>query len=266
MFQPLYVAATGLSAFEEELLNITNNLANAKTVGFKRGNTDMESLLYIQKTFSDQLTTAMQALDEVPSIIPEFGTGVKVAATPKDFTQGVFETTNNPLDLAIQGDGFFQVRMPDSSTAYARAGNFHADNEGNIVDSAGHALDPALTLPEGTTSVLVKPDGTVWVSVNNELSQSEIGQINLVKFSNPAGLRSLGQNLYASTNASGDPITGYPADEGFGTIQQYAQEASNVDVISEMMRMVMVQRVFDTITKAVSSYEGMLTSLEKMKA
>jgi len=264
MFQPLYVAATGLNAFQDEILNITNNLSNAKTVGYKRGRTDMESLFYVEKSFKDQLESAM-ADGGLTDVSPEFGTGVRVAATPKDFSQGTIETTNNPLDIAIQGEGFLQFKMPDGSYAYSRAGNLHADNEGNLVDPNGHLLEPPIILPTGTTAVTIRSDGTVFVAVNNELTQTEIGQINLVKFPNPGGLKSLGQNMFAETSSSGDPIISNPGTEGFGTVSQFALESSNVDVISEMMRMVLVQRVFDTITKAVSSYEGMLTSLERMK-
>jgi len=264
MFQPLYVAATGLASFQDDMLSITNNLANAKTTAFKKGRTEMESLFYVEKTFKDELTTAMNE-GAFATISPEFGTGVRVAATPKDFTQGVIESSNNALDLAIQGDGFLQVQLPDGSLAYSRAGNLHADNEGNLVDPNGHILEPSIVIPEGTTAVVIRTDGTVLVQVNNELTQNEIGQISLAKFNNPAGLKAIGQNLYTASAASGEPIVGYGGDTGFGVVQQYALEGSNVDVISEMMRMVMVQRVFDTITKAVQSYEGMLTSLAQMK-
>ncbi|NQU16937.1 MAG: flagellar basal-body rod protein FlgG [Candidatus Saganbacteria bacterium] len=262
MFQPLYVAATGLSTFESEILEITNNLANSQTVGFKRGRVEKESLFYIPKSFKQTLDSAIDNIDDVS---PEFGTGVRVSATPHDFSQGKIETTNNPLDIAIQGDGFLQFRMPDGTIAYGRAGNLHADNDGNLVDPNGHILEPGIVLPEGTTSVVIQQDGTVMAQVNNELAQTEVGQITLTKFNNPAGLKSLGQNLYASGPASGEPITGYAADTGFGTISQYSLESSNVDVISEMMRMVMVQRLFEAITKAVSSYEAIVTSIQRMK-
>ncbi|KAF0133478.1 MAG: flagellar basal-body rod protein FlgG [Candidatus Saganbacteria bacterium] len=257
MFQPLYVAATGLSSFQDEMLNITNNLSNAKTVGFKRGRTEMESLFYVEKSFQDVMQEAMA---EAPKVNPEFGTGVRVAATPRDFVQGAIETSNNPLDVAIQGEGFLQFKMPDGSIAYGRAGNLHIDDQGNLADPNGHLLEPPIVLPQGTSSVTIRVDGTVLAN------QSEIGQITLVKFSNPAGLKSLGQNLYVSNPSSGDPIVGYAAADGFGSVNQFALESSNVDVISEMMRMVMIQRIFETITKAVGSYEGMLTALEKMKA
>lgn len=264
MFQPLYVAATGLSALQDEILDITNNLANAKTVAFKKGRTEMESLSYIEKNFKDFLYEAMSGTD-TPPVNVEYGTGVRIASTTKDFSQGTIETTNKPLDLAIKGEGFFQLKMPDGSLAYTRAGNFHLDNERNIVDPNGRLLDSGLVIPEGATSIIFREDGVVFVAVNNETSLSEIGQISLARFTNPAGLRSLGQNLYQVTEASGEPLVGTPGQEGFGTINQYALEQSNVDVISEMMRMVTIQRVFETVTKAVSSYEGMLTTLGRMK-
>ncbi|MFA4967236.1 MAG: flagellar basal-body rod protein FlgG [Candidatus Margulisiibacteriota bacterium] len=265
MFQPLYVAATGLSAFQDELMNITNNLSNAKTTAFKRGRTEMESLFFVEKSFKDILDQTMNEA-QTSNVNPEFGTGVRVAATPKDFTQGTLETTSNPLDIAIQGDGFLQFKMPDGTLAYSRAGNLHMDNEGNLVDANGHLLDPGMVMPSGTTSISIRQDGTVFVSVDNQLQQDEIGQINLVRFPNSAGLKSLGQNMFAVSSASGEPIVGNAGVDGYGTVNQFALETSNVDVISEMMRMVLVQRVFDTITKAVSSYEGMLTALERMKS
>ena len=265
MFQPLYVAATGLSALQDEIVDITNNLANAKTVAFKKGRSEMESLFYVEKSFKDVLYEAM-AGTETPPVNVEYGTGVRVASTPKDYTQGSIEITNNPLNVAIQGDGFFQVKMADGTFSYTRAGNFHIDNEGNLVDPNGRILEPAIILPEGTTSVVIQTDGTVSAAVNNDTTLTEIGQITLARFTNPAGLKSVGQNLYAATDASGQAAFGTANQDGYGSINQFSLEQSNVDVISEMMRMVMAQRVFDTVTKAVQSYEGMLTSLERMKA
>lgn len=266
MFQPLYVAATGLSTTEDELSEIANNLANASTPSFKRGRVETESLIYIQKSFKDMLDEEISRSESSPNIVPEFGTGVKVAATPRDFSQGSIQNTSSPFDIAIQGEGFVQVKMPDGSVSYTRAGHLHVDNEGNLVDPNGHLVEPSIIIPQGTTSVVISQNGAVLVSVNNQLTQTEIGQLNLAKFNNTSGLRSLGQNLYASTESSGEPIIGNPGDPGYGTIVQYAIESSNVDVVSEMMRMVMVQRIFDSITKVVSTYEGMLTSLERMKS
>jgi len=264
MFTPLYVAATGLSAMQDEILNITNNLANAKTVAFKKGRSEMESLFFIEKSFKDTLYETVAGA-ETPPVNVEYGTGVRVAATPKDFSQGSIEVTNNPLDLAIQGEGFFQFKLPDGTYAYGRAGNFHVDNEGNLVDPNGRMLAAPLSLPENTTSVVIRQDGTILVATEGSTTLNEIGQINLARFTNAAGLKSIGQNLYQATDASGEPVIGVPGQEGLGTVNQFSVEGSNVDVISEMMKMVMIQRVFDTVTRAVQSYEGMLTSLDRMK-
>ncbi|MBI5399140.1 flagellar basal-body rod protein FlgG [Candidatus Saganbacteria bacterium] len=264
MFQPLYVAATGLDAMQDEILDITNNLSNAKTVAFKKGRSDMESLFFVEKSFQDQLNFAMTGT-ATPPVNVEHGTGVRVAATPHDFTEGAFDTTSNPLDIAIKGDGFFIFKLPDGTNAYGRAGNLHLDNEGNLVDPNGHKLEPAIIIPEGTTSISIGRDGIVQVALNNESTFSEIGQINLARFTNPAGLKSLGQNIFQAAEASGEPLVGTAGDNGFGAINQFALEQSNVNVISEMMRMVMVQRVFDSVTKAVQSYEAMLTSVDRMK-
>lgn len=265
MFQPLYVAATGLSALQDDILNITNNVANSQTVAFKSGRTQMESLYYVEKSFKDTLYQAMAGQD-TPPVNVEYGTGVRISSTPKNFQQGAIETTTNASDLAIQGDGFFQFKLADGSIAYGRAGNLHVDNSNNLADPNGNIIEPGLVLPDNTTSLVVQADGTVFAAVNNETSYTEVGQINLARFTNPAGLKSMGQNLFQATEASGSAMIGIGGEEGFGAINQYALEKSNVDVISEMMNMVMVQRVFDTVTKAVQSYEGMLASLEKMKA
>jgi flagellar basal-body rod protein FlgG len=267
MFEPLYVAATGMNVFQDEMVDITNNLANAKTVAFKKGRTEKESLFTIEKTFQTELRDQMIKQGVSAPFGPiEYGTGVRVAATPKDFSQGTLEVTSSPYDMAVQGEGFFQFRMSDGTFAYGRAGNLHVDNEGTLVDPNGHKLEPGIIIPQGSTRVVIKQDGTVLASVGSTLEMDEIGQINLVRFNNSAGLKSLGQNLFQSTTSSGDPIIGTANKEGFGSINQYALEGSNVDVISEMMRMVMIQRVFDTVSKAVQSYDGMLAAVERMKS
>jgi flagellar basal-body rod protein FlgG len=265
MFEPLYVAATGMNAFEDEMVDITNNLANARTVGFKKGRTEKESLFTIERTFQTELREQMQK-QGITSFAPiEYGTGVRVAATPKDFSQGSIEVTNSPLDIAIQGDGFLQFKLADGTWAYGRAGNLHVDNDGNLVDPNGNKLDPNIVVPEGSSGIVIKSNGVITATMNNGLDTQELGQISIAKFMNPTGLKSLGQNLYVPTVASGDAIMGDPNSEGYGYLSQYSLEQSNVDVISEMMRMVMIQRVFDTVSKAVQSYDGMLTSVDRMK-
>ncbi len=265
MFQPLYIAATGLNTYEDVMTDLTNNLSNAKTVAFKRGRTETESLFYLEGSFQKKLAAEMGTAEEKPYAPIEFGTGVRIASTSKDFSQGTLETTKSPFDLAIQGEGFFQFKLPDGTIAYSRAGNLHIDNEGNLVDPNGRIFEPNIVVPQGTTSVVIQQDGTVLVTINNDKDQVELGQINLVRFMNPQGLKAIGQNLYVATPASGDPVIGVPNQEGFGYVQQYSLEGSNVDVISEMMRMLVVQRVFDTISKAVQAYDGMLSTLEKIK-
>ena len=265
MFQPLYIAATGLNSFEDEMIDVTNNLANAKTPAFKKGKTEMESLFYLEKTFQKRLEDEMGGGGVKPYAPVEFGTGVRISATPKDFSQGTIEITNDPFDLAIQGEGFFQFRMPDGTATYGRAGNLHVDNEGNLVDPNGRLLEPNITIPDRATSVSIGQDGTVLVTMDNDKTQVEIGQITIARFVNPSGLAAIGQNLFAATPSSGDPLIGVANEQGFGYIQQYAMESSNVDVVSEMMRMVMVQRVFDTISKAVQAYDGMMAQLQNIK-
>ncbi len=268
MFKPFHVAATGLNTFEQEFLDITNNLSNAQTVGFKKGRTEKESLYYVEPSFKQVLAETeakQQGLDSPPGTNVSFGSGVRIVATPRDFTQGATEVTKNPLDIAVQGDGFIQMRMPDGSTAYTRAGNLKMDADGNLVDASGHLLEPAITIPAGTTQINISSKGLVSVSINNSLNQREVGQIQLARFTNPAGLKTIGQNLYESTVASGDPQLGIAGEDGFGTITQFALEGSNVDVISELARLIITQRVFNTITKAVQTYEQMLTSLDRIR-
>ncbi|MFC1559470.1 flagellar basal-body rod protein FlgG [Candidatus Margulisiibacteriota bacterium] len=266
MFEPLYVAATGMNVFEDEMVDITNNLANARTVGFKRGRTEKENLFTIERSFQKELREQMLKEGVIPPYGPStYGTGVRVAATTKDFGQGTIEITNNPLDVAIQGEGFFRFMMPDGEAAYGRAGNLHVDNEGNLVDPNGYKIQPAIVIPEGATGVIINQDGTVLASVNNSTEPEEVGQLTLTRFVNAGGLEGIGQNLFKMTESAGEPIEGIANQEGFGSINQFSLETSNVDVISEMMRMVMIQRVFDTVAKAVQSYDAMLTALERIK-
>ena len=262
-FGALFTAATGLKAYEEELNDVSNNLANSRTPGFKKGRVDMETLFYIQRSFPQELDTAMAKNDSffLPPVGIEVGTGVRVAATPHDFSQGSIAVTNKPLDVAIDGEGFFQFRMPDGSLAYGRTGNFQLDREGNLVDPNGHLLEPAIVIPEGTTAVQVNQDGKVSVSINNSVELTEVGQIDLAPFTNSPGLKSIGQNLSVPTPASGEALVGTPSQEGFGNVAQFSLENSNVDVISEMVRTVQVQRVFDTLIQMVQAANGMLTAL-----
>lgn len=256
MFQNFYVGATGMNALQESLLATTNNVSNSQTVGFKTSRVEFENL------FPMMLREAI-ARAETNSVEPagiEFGSGVRTVATIKDFSQGTIEVTQNPLDLAIEGEGFFQMRMPDGTVAYTRAGNFHQDSLGNIVDPNGHVFDPPITLPDGVTNITINTDGRIYVQVNNEVNSREVGQVLLARFPNPAGLVSVGQNLYKESVASGEPIVGVAAEEGFGKIAQYSLESSNVDIIAELTNLIITQRAFEIVSKAIQSGEKMMSS------
>lgn len=255
MFRQFHVAATGMDAMEKDLVTITNNVSNVKTTGFKKSRVELETL------FPQVLEEAVKDVETGTEKGPvEMGSGVKVVATPKDFSQGTVEVTNNPLDLAIQGDGLFRFRLPDGTVAYSRAGSLHKNSDGNLVDMSGNPLEPQINIPDTATSVLITTAGQVFVQENNQNAQTQIGQIEVVKFVNASALKSIGSNMYVETAASGQAIQGLPEEQGFGQVAQYSLESSNVDIVQEMMRMVITQRSFDVISKAIQSGEQMLNS------
>ena len=255
MLRQFYVGATGMSSFEKIMTNITNNVSNSKTVGYKSTRTELENL------FPQVLAKAVAKQEGVsaPSDL-ELGTGVRIVSTPKDFRQGAISVTNNEFDIAINGEGFLTYTTANGEVAYGRAGNLSRDSQGSIVDPNGNILQPQISIPENTDKVRIASDGNVYVTLNQETQERSIGQIQLAKFMNAAGLESIGGNLYRQTTASGDPVTGIPGQDNFGTISQFSLESSNVDIIGEMMEMVITQRAFDIITKAIQAGEGMMKS------
>lgn len=255
MFRQFHVAATGMDAMEKDLVTITNNVSNVKTTGFKKSRVEFETLF---PQILEEAVADTEANTEKGPI--EMGSGVKVVATPKDFSGGTIEATNNQFDLAIQGDGLFKFRMPDGSIAYSRAGALHKNSNGILVDMNGNPLEPQITIPETATSVMITTAGQVYIQENNQTAQSQVGQLELAKFVNPSALKSIGSNMYVETAASGEPLDGVPETPGFGQIAQYSLESSNVDIVQEMMRMVITQRSFDVISKAIQSGEQMLNS------
>ncbi len=242
MIRALFTAATGMQAQQLNLDTIANNLANVNTTGFKRNRVDFQDLLY-------------QTLR--PAGI-QVGHGTRPVATQKIWSQGNFQQTENPLDLVIEGDGFFQVTRPDGTIAYTRAGAFKRDSQGQIVNSDGYVLQPALTIPEGTTSISIGSDGTVSVITAGQSTPQQLGQIELARFMNPAGLNAIGKNLFLPTAASGQATTGTPGLDGFGTINQGFLEMSNVSVVEEMVQMIAAQRAFEVNSKAIRSADEML--------
>ena len=259
MIDQFYIAGTGLSAYQAMMVNVTNNVSNAQTTGFKKSRVELENLFpkLLEEAVSNMNGNDLGA-DQIRKKKIEFGSGVKVVDVRKDFTPGTIEVTNKPLDLAIQGDGFFQVRMPDGSLAYTRAGNFHQDLNGYITDANGHPIEPAIKIPDNTTAIAIDTEGKVFVQGNNELAQQEVSQILVARFPSAEGLQSMGQNLYVQTAASGEPMVDVAGRNSMGTIAQFSLEFSNVNIIDEMMQMVIIQRAFELVTKSISTGESML--------
>ena len=261
MIRSLFTAATGMQAQQLNVDVISNNIANVNTVGYKRGRADFQDLLY-QTLKAPGMPSAEGT--QIPSGI-QVGLGVKPVAVQKLFTQGDFSTTNNDLDLVIEGDGFFQLTMPDGTTTYTRAGAFKLDKDGRIVNSDGLPLEPGISIPSDTTKVTVGTDGRVTVLQAGNTTPVEIGTIEIARFINPAGLPALGKNLFQATDSSGDPITGTPGSEGRGTINQGFLEMSNVNVVEELANLITAQRAFDLNSKAVQASDEMLQTTSSLK-
>jgi len=261
MFRSLYTAASGMEAQELSLDNIANNLSNANTSGFRRRRLQFEDLLY-QNVITPGAPSTQQTI--IPAGL-QVGLGSRSAATEVIQQQGNFDATGNPLDLAIQGGGFFQILLPSGEIAYTRAGNFTVDNVGNLVTSDGNPLQPAITIPPDALTITVGNDGTVSVTEPNQQQPAQVGTIQLATFQNPGGLNSLGQNLFATTGASGDPIVGSPGGaEGLGTIQQGSLEESNVNVVEEFVNLILAQRSYEANSRVVRAADEMFQTLNQL--
>ncbi len=254
MIRALYTAATGMEAQQLNIDVIANNLANVNTTGFKRSRADFQDLLYQTRrepgsaaTGTTQVSTGIQV-----------GLGVKPAAIQRVHLQGDFTETSNALDVALRGDGMFQISLPDGSNAYTRAGAFKLDSTGSVVTSDGDALTPQITVPQGAESVTIGSDGTVTVKLPGQSAASQVGQIQTARFANPAGLRALGRNLFTETDTSGSAQLGTPGQDGFGELSQGFLEGSNVSVVEELVAMISGQRAYEINSKAVSAADEML--------
>ncbi|WP_336818573.1 flagellar basal-body rod protein FlgG [Cedecea sp. MMO-103] len=250
----LWVSKTGLAAQDAKMGAISNNLANVNTSGFKRDRVMFSDLFYQNQRAPggqlDQNNTAPTGI--------QFGSGVKIVGTQKEFTTGNIQNTGQDLDVAITGQGFFQVETPDGEIAYTRAGNLQRNQEGAITNAAGLPLVPQIELPANTKEIQIAKDGTVMALVGGETDPVELGQITLVNFVNPAGLEAVGGNLYRETAASGDAVEGIPGEEAFGQLEQGSLEGSNVQVVEEMVDMITVQRAYEMNAKMVSAADDML--------
>jgi flagellar basal-body rod protein FlgG len=253
----LWAAKTGLDAQQTRLAVVSNNLANVNTAGFKKGRAVFEDLLYqnVRQVggATSQDTQAASGLS--------LGTGVRVVATEKTFTQGGLNQTGNPLDMAINGRGFFQVLMPDGTQAYTRAGDFQVNSQGQLVTSAGYVVQPGITIPSGAQSVTIGNDGTVSVSLAGSATPTQVGSLQLVDFVNPTGLQPRGENLLVESASSGTAQPGTPGLNGLGTVSQGAVESSNVNVVEEMVNMIETQRAYEMNTKAIQTADQMLQYL-----
>ena len=260
MIRSLSIAKTGLDAQQTQLDVVANNLANVATTGFKRSRAVFEDLMY-QKLRQSGAQSSEQT--RLPSGL-QVGTGVRLVATERMHTQGHPTKTDNAKDLSIQGNGFFQVLMPDGSTAYTRDGSFQLDAAGQMVSSSGYVLQPGITLPANISSVTVGRDGTVSVMQAGATQSTQVGQIQLANFANPTGLESRGENLYAETDASGAPQHSLPGQNGAGTLSQGYVESSNVNVVEELVNMIQTQRAYEINSKVVQTSDQMLAKLGQL--
>ncbi len=261
MIRSLWTSATGMQAQELNIDVISNNLANVNTSGFKKSRAEFQDLLYE----SIRPAGAASSQDTIVPTGIQLGHGTRPAAVQKMFTQGDFQNTKNELDWAIEGDGFFQIELPNGDTSYSRSGEFKLDADGRIVNPDGFPLLPQLSIPTDTVSISVGMDGTVSVVQAGDPTPVEIGSIQLARFVNPAGLRSLGKNLYVPTEASGTEITGTPGQTGLGTIAQGFLEMSNVSVVDEMVNMITAQRAYETNSKVIQTADDMLQMANNLK-
>ena len=253
----LWAAKTGLEAQQTRMAVTANNLANVNTTGFKRGRVAFEDLLYqnVRQVGADAAQDT-----QLPSGLM-LGTGVRVVATEKNYTQGNLQVTSNALDVASNGRGFFQVTLPDGTNAYTRDGSFKVNAQGELVTSGGYRMQPAVSIPDGAQSVSIGTDGAVTVQLAGQAAPSQVGSLQIVDFINPAGLQARGENLVLESAASGPPQAGTPGLNGLGTLQQGALEASNVNVVEELVAMIETQRAYEMNSKAISTADKMLETL-----
>ncbi len=260
MLPSLWISKTGLDAQQTQLNVIANNLANVSTNGFKQSTAVFQDLLY--QTVRDPGAQSSQTT-ELPAGL-QIGTGVTPISTERLHTQGNLQQTGNALDMAIQGQGFFQIQMPDGTLAYSRDGSFHTNSQGQLVNSSGFQLIPAVTIPANAQTVTISQDGVVSVTQPGAVNPATVGTIQLANFINPAGLSSAGQNLYQETIASGTPTTSPAGLNGMGTLNQGYVETSNVDVAAQLVQMIQTQRAYELNSKSITTSDQMLQALTQL--
>jgi flagellar basal-body rod protein FlgG len=259
MIRALWTAGTGMTVQQVNLDVIANNIANVNTNGYKRARADFQDLMYSTLRLQGAKT---EAGNQVPTGI-QIGLGSSLTSVQKNFGQGEYQRTENELDLAIEGNGFLQITLPSGDKAYTRSGALKTDSEGRIVTTDGYLLEPNITIPQKTTTTSVETDGTVTALVDNKPQQ--VGKIELAVFSNPAGLKAMGKNLFLETDASGSPSTGTPGENGTGTVLQGYLEMSNVNIMQEMINLIIGQRAYEVNSKTVQAADDMLQMANNMR-
>jgi flagellar basal-body rod protein FlgG len=253
-------SASGMAAQQRMIDVIANNLANVNTTAFKRSRVSFEDVLY--ETLEGARIVNYQGAQTVAPV--QVGKGVRVGAIMRLEAQGAPETTQRPLDVAVEGDGYFQVQRPDGTTAYTRDGGFTISDQGQLTTSEGYLVLPGITVPADASGVTISPNGTVSVIQAGASAETEIGRIEVARFLNPSGLLAIGENQLQATTASGDPILGFPQDEGFGRLNQGALESSNVEIVQEMTDMIAAQRAYEINAKAIKTAEDMMSATNEI--
>ena len=260
MINSLWISKTGMEAQQTQLDVIAHNLANVSTTGYKRANAVFEDLMYQNLR---QVGAATTDQSQLPTGL-HLGLGVRTVATSRSFSQGTVQQTSNPLDVAIQGSGFFQITMPDGTTQYTRDGSFQVDNQGRLVTASGLPVASGVTVPANAKNVTIASNGTVTASIPGQTAPQSIGTITMASFLNAAGLEPQGQNLFAESPASGQPSTGAPGSNGLGTLSQGFLETSNVNVVQELITMIQTQRAYEMNSKAIQTSDQMLQKLGQL--
>jgi flagellar basal-body rod protein FlgG len=261
MIRSLNTAATGMAAQQENMDVIANNIANSQTAGFKKSRAEFEDLLYYTK----REPGAVAGANSYSPNGVQVGLGTRTASVQKNFDVGSALTTKNPLDLQIEGPGFFQVQTPDGQVAYTRDGSFRKDTQGRIVDKNGNVLQPEITIPPDSSGIEIRATGEVVVYQGPNATPSTIAQLDIHNFVNPAGLKALGKNLFSQTPASGQPIQNRPGLNGVGYLSQGQLESSNVNIVDEMVDMIKAQRAFETNSKVIQTSDQMLQSTNNLR-
>ena len=260
MMNSLWIAKTGMTAQQTQLDVISHNLANVSTTGFKRNNAVFEDLIYQNLRQVGANTTEQ---NQLPTGL-HLGLGVRTVATSRNFTQGSLQETKNSLDVAINGNGFFEVTMPDGTIGYTRDGSFQVDAQGRVVTSSGLPVANGITVPQGATSISISADGVVSAIVAGNTQPQQLGSLAMSSFINPAGLEPVGQNLFKESAASGQPQQGTPGTNGLGIIKQGFLESSNVNVVEELVNMIQTQRAYEMNSKAIQTSDQMLAKLSQL--